>query len=202
MTGNQISTFIGAVEDAGLKTFQLVTDMSTNLWNNESGIIKVDGDLVVAYRKALFQNTNTVNGVEIVAADAADIHEARVMGPAEKIKEIGEALGAALSDDEYKMLISLDKQPVDLFPITGDYNTFYFKTADEYAAMSDDNKAKYDKAKMFDEVRLPSFGYMSDKQYDAMSDEDKAAYDEIKARYDAKVAKYTGMNQAAQISLF
>lgn len=201
MTAEQITGFINAVEEAGLKNFELVTDMSTNLWNNESGIIKQNGDLIVAFRKAQFQTVNTVNGVEIVAADAADVHEARVIGDADKLKLVAEALGTALDDSEYKMLLGLDKRPVNLKPITGNYIVFNFLTKEQYNALSDDNKAKYDEAKKFEGDDLPSFGYINPKEYDSWNQEDKDAYDELKELYENKVKNYTGVNQAAMISL-
>ena len=200
MTADQVTTFLSALEEAGVEKYYFVTDMSTNFHNNENAIVKLNGDLLVNFRKPQYSHYRSINGAEILLADLADVHEARALATAEQLKQIAEALGVGLTDDEYKILLKVDKKDVDLVPVTGNYIEFVFIPAEEYELLSDDEKAAYDEAKKFEEVPLPKFHYLGHNRYEMLSDDDKAAYDELKTVYEGKKAKELPKGQAASIS--
>ncbi|MBR6289473.1 MAG: hypothetical protein IKR19_09060 [Acholeplasmatales bacterium] len=200
MTSSQVSNFISAVEDAGVTKYYFVTDTPTNFHNNENAIVKLNGDLLVNFRKPQYAHYRTINGIEILAADVADVHEARAIGTADQLKQIAQTLGVSLSDDEYKLLINVDKKNVDLVPATGNYIEFVFLPKAEYDLLSDAEKAAYDEAKKFETTPLPKFRYLGHSRYEMLSDEDKQSYDEIKNTYEEKKAKELPKNQAASFN--
>lgn len=200
MTADQCSTFIDAIKAQGLNDYTFVTDMNTNLYNNDHAIIKQNGDLLVNIKKPQFQTTLSMNGVEMIIADLSDVHEGRVMGSAEDIAKIAEAMGTALSDDEIKITQQMDKKALAIKPITGNYSQFVYLTEDKYNLLSDEDKAKYDEAKKFEGPLPNSFKVISKLEYDMMTTSEQAEYDELKALYEEKKSKYLGQNQAASIS--
>ena len=200
MNSSQASNFISAMNDAGITSYYFVTDTPTNFHHNENAIVKLNGDTLVNFRKPQYAHYRNINGAEILIADLADVHEARAIGTAEQLKQVAQALGVALSDDEYKLLLNTDKKDVDLVPATGNYIEFVFLTSDEYNKLSDEEKAAYNEAKKFETSPLPRFNYLGHNRYEMLSDEDKASYDEIKSTYEEKKAKELPANQAASIN--
>ena len=201
MTSSQVSNFISALENAGVTKYSFVTDMSTNFYHNgENALCKLKGDLLVNFRKPQYASYRTVNGVEILVADVSDIHEGRALGTSDQIKEVANTLGVTLTDDEYAILLDVDKGEVDIVPVTGNYNEFVFIPKDKYERMSDADKAAYDEQKKFEILPLPRFNYLGQNAYNMLSAEDQAAYDAIKTTYEEKKAKELPINQAASIS--
>lgn len=199
MTSGQASSFISAMEDAGIDNYYFVTDTPTNFHHNADSIVKQNGDLLVNIRKPQYSHYRMMNGVEIVAADLADVHEARAVGTAEQLRQVAESLGVSLTDDEYKIIINQDKKNYELKPITGDYRQFVFLTTEQYEALDDDEKAKYDEACKF-EGELVGFKKLGKQEYEWLTPEDKAKYDELLAKYELAKSKELPVNQAAQIS--
>ena len=200
MNSSQVSNFISAMEDAGITAYYFVTDTPTNFHHNENAIVKLNGDLLVNFRKPQYAHYRSINGAEVLVADVTDVHEGRAIGTAEQLKQVAQTLGVSLSDDEYKLLLAVDKKNVDLVPATGNYIEFVFLTAEEYEKLTDEQKAAYDEAKKFETLPLPRFNYLGHNRYEMLSDDDKAAYDEIKTTYEDKKAKELPANQAASIS--
>ncbi len=201
MNSSQASNFVSAMENAEISSYYFVTDMSTNFYHDgKTAICKLNGDLLVNFRKPQYPAYRTINGAEVMIADLADIHEARAIGTAEQIKEVASTLGVSLSDEEYAILLDIDKRDVDLVPATGNYIEFVFIPKDEYDKLTDEQKAEYDEAKKFEKSPLPRFKVLGQNHYNMLSDEDKSAYDQIKTTYDKKKAVELPVNQAASIS--
>lgn len=201
MTSSQASTFISALENAGIKSYSFVTDMSTNFYHDgENAICKLNGDLLVNFRKPQYASYRTINGVEVLIADLSDIHEGRALGTAEQLKQVANTLGVSLSNDEYAALLGIDKDDVDIVPATGNYIEFVFLPKDEYDKLTDEQKAEYDEAKKFENSPLPRFKFLGLNQYNMLSAEDQQSYDEIKETYKTKKSKELPTNQAASIS--
>lgn len=201
MTSSQASTFISAMENAEIGTYYFVTDMSTNFYHDgKTALCKLNGDLLVNFRKPQYPAYRTINGAEVMIADLVDIHEARAVGTAEQIKEVASTLGVTLTDEEYAILLDIDKRDVDLVPATGNYIEFVFIPQEEYEKLTDEQKAEYNEAKKFEKSPLPRFKVLGKNHYDMLSDEDKSSYDQIKATYDQKKAVELPVNQAASIN--
>lgn len=201
MTSSQASTFISAMENAEIGTYYFVTDMSTNFYHDgKTAICKLNGDLLVNFRRPQYPSYRTVNGAEVMISDVVDIHEARAVGTAEQIKKVASTLGVALSDEEYAILLDIDKKNVDIVPATGNYIEFVFIPKEEYDKLTDEQKAEYDEAKKFEKSPLPRFKVLGQNHYNMLSDEDKSSYDEIKTTYDKKKAVELPVNQAASIN--
>lgn len=151
MTSNQYNKFKQALETAEIVSFAVEDDI--NGWyyhNGENAFIKDNSDGVISIRSnktsqshPAFAGNVLVNFIEFV-----DIHVARTAGSAEKIKKFMEAMGASLSDDEYKLVLEIDKHNYDIKPVTGDYvSNFKYLSQREYDALSPEEKAAYDEEK-------------------------------------------------------
>lgn len=200
MTSSQASNFISAMEDAKINNYYFVTDTPTNFHNNENAIVKLNGDLLVNFRKPQYSHYRSINGAEVLIADLTDVHEARAIATAEQLKQVADSLGVSLTDDEYKILLNIDKKDVDLIPVTGNYIEFVFMTTEQYNALSDEEKAAYDDAKKFETKPIVNFHYLSPSEYEDLEDEDKAKYDELVESYKKKKSEELAPHQAASIS--
>ena len=148
MTSEQCKSFLAAVENAGIKLYQYTTDIPTHLYNDgKNHIAKADftKNCVVGFRSATVGGSNNVyNGIQVVIADFSDIHEIRTGGSYEQIKKFCESFNVNLTDDEFKVLLKIDKQNYDIKPATGDYNnSFAYLSSKQYEALSNKEKAEY-----------------------------------------------------------
>lgn len=148
MTSEQCQSFLTAVESAGIKSYQFTTDTPSHLYNDgENHITKADfaKECIVAFRSATIGGSHNVyNGIQVVIADFADVHEIRTGGSYDQIKKFCESFNVELTDDEFKVLLKIDKQNYDIKPETGDYNkSFTYLSSKQYEALSNKEKAEY-----------------------------------------------------------
>lgn len=158
MTTEVAKKFLKAVETAGITSYELDTDIGTHLYNNpDTAIVKFDEatSSVVNLTDSRYGGShNTYNGhIRAVVAHTDDIHEARIGGNRAQISSFLKAYGITLSDDELKLLITIDNSNVDIKPATGDYNRFKPLTKKQYDELSPEEKKAYDAAKEAEEKR-------------------------------------------------
>lgn len=200
MTNSQVQSIISAAENAAITRYCFINDIPTYFYHDERNIVKLKGDLMVGIRKPMQTADNyREEGVEVIASDLADIHEARVCADGKKILSLLESLGISLDNEDKDKIAQIDHGTVGIIPETGDYVTFYFMTAEEYEKASPKKKAEYDEMKKFEMKPLVNFYRLPEKDYEALDPEDKATYDELLALYKEKNEKYLPPNQAARI---
>ena len=162
MQGEAARMFIDAAEAAELDYYQFDTDLGTHLYHNgKNGILKYidDKELVLNIRDSYYGGNRDIypDRLQVIAATIEDIHEARINGPADKIKVFLESLGADITDVDEKMMVNINNINVNIIPQTGDYNRFSPLTQKQYDELTPEQKEKYD--------------------------EELAAYNEAKAKY-------------------
>ena len=200
MTNSQAQSIISAAENAAIVRYCFINDIPTYFYHDERNIIKLKGDLMVNVRKPMQTADNyRENGVEVLASDLVDIHEARLCADGKKIVSFLDSLGISLDDTDKEKIAQIDHGTVGIIPETGDYVTFYFLPAEEYDKLSPKHKAEYDEMKKFEMKPLVNFYALTEKEYDALNEEDKESYDELLALYKEKQDKYLPPNQAARI---
>lgn len=201
MTKDQVENVLSACETAEIKKYMFVNDTPTIMRNDENGVIKLLGELLVNIRRPIVsENGYDDNGVEFLGCDLPDVHEVRVIASYDKLKKFTDTLGVSFTDDELKLILEMDKSGVNLEPVTGNYIQFKFKTQEQYEAMTDKEKEVYDELKKFEMKPLINFYYLPQSVYDELKDTDKTTYDELKAKYEKAKEEYLAPNQAAQIS--
>ena len=160
MTKDGIRVFLDAVEAAGIKEYSMDTDLGTHFYNNtDNAIIVADDSHEIAWcirKNDAYGSATMFSGKPILAfgCDYVDIHEVRVAGNADQIKAFEESIGlnSLLTDEQKETFRKIGITKKDIFPITGDY-TFKELSEEEYEALDEDAKAKYDEAKRQEELR-------------------------------------------------
>lgn len=146
MNSSDIQKFINAVQDAGLTVWTAVTDMSTHFWNNpdQNQLIFKAGDGLAHVR---FNRQQEGPGkVFMDYAAAEDIHEIRTSGSAREIKQILEAMGATVSDDDLKIMVAMQAAERDIIPPTGNYlrKDFIYLTEKQLERLSEEEREQYE----------------------------------------------------------
>ena len=166
MTPEQCRKFMTAVEAADMNSYEFDCDTGTRyLHDGKTTITKVDykDNQVVCFR-----NMGTYGGatrqyeanVEIICSNFDDIHAVRTAGSYEQVKKFIESAGLDLSNDEMKVILTIDKHNVDIKPVTGDYvNDFKYLSKREYSELSDKDKKEYDaKKEAYEKVKANYIG--------------------------------------------
>ena len=151
MTSNQYDKFKQAVEAAELASYCVEDDINGLYYHNgSSAILKSNSDGVISIKSNKTSTSHPAFEGNVLLNFIAfeDIHVARTAGNAEQIKTLMESLGASLSDDEYKLVLEIDKHNYDIKPITGDYvSGFKYLSPQQYADLTPEEQAAYDEAK-------------------------------------------------------
>ena len=157
MTKNQILKIMSAMESAEIKNYMVVDDIVTRLYNCDTAIVKVDeaDEMFIGIR------ANNIGGshkrfdsnIEVVTMDFTDVHEIIVGADHDKIISFVENLGVSLSDDEKKLIITIDDKYYDIIPPTGDYNRFVPLTEEQYEKLTPEEKEAYNKRKAEEEEK-------------------------------------------------
>ena len=157
MTQGQIQKFMSAVESAGINTYAFVDDITCYYKNGESGVCVYDSanNAIVAIQLNSAGTAQKSNPLRFIMADIVDIHRAEVQGEYEQIKKFIDAYGLSLSDDQLKILLTIDRNNTIVKPATGDYTITYHKLSqEEYDALSEEEKKEYDAKVAKDQARL------------------------------------------------
>lgn len=157
MTEAQVQHFMSAIDSAEIKTFAFVDDITCYYKNGESGVCVYDSDnqAVVAINLNTNTTSKTSNPLRFMMCNVTDIHRAEVQGDYEQVKKFIDAYGLSLDDDQLKVLLTIDRSNTIVRPVTGDYTTSYRKLSkEEYNALSEEEKKKYDAKVKADQERL------------------------------------------------
>lgn len=165
MNVDQCKKFMEAVEAAGIKTYQFDTDLGTHLYHDTVNAVAIpnhDLECVVAFRANQFNGSHGVyrKNIQCVMSDYGDIHECRTAGTFNEVMKFAEIMGVTLSEEDSKILLSIENNNNDIKPITGNYvDKFNYLTQKQYEALSDEEKAKYDSEKAaFEEAKQKYIG--------------------------------------------
>ena len=157
MTSNQVSKFMSAIESAEIKNFCFVDDITCYYTNSDAGVVVYDeaNSAIVSIQLNSATSAKVSNPLKFQMSDIVDIHRAEVSGDYETIKKFIDAYGLNLSDDQLKVLMRIDRNNTIVKPVTGDYTTSYTKlTKEEYDALTEEEKKKYDEQVAKDQDRL------------------------------------------------
>ena len=157
MTEEQVQKFMSAVEDAEIKTFTFVDDITGYYKNGESGVCVYDSanKAIVSIQGQIAGPSQAANPLKFQLSDIVDIHRAEVQGDYEDIKKFIDAYGLSLTDDQLKILITIDRKNTIVKPVTGDYTNIYHKLSpEEYNALTEEEKKEYDEKVAKDQARL------------------------------------------------
>lgn len=154
MLKSQVTKIMSAIEDAGIEEFMVVDDIFVRYYNNKTNsIVKVDeaDEMFVCVRSNISTGgayKAMPGNLEVVAVDFTDMHEIRVAGDYQHVSDFVDKLGLSLTDDELKLLQSIDSRNFSIIPETGDYNpSFVYLTPEQYEALTEEEKKEYDEAK-------------------------------------------------------
>ena len=153
MTPAQTEKFLSAVEAAEIKKYAFDVDDAYKMMNDgERNLIKYDSgnELLVNICSPTFGGSHSGygnGGIMIVTADPIDCHKARLTCDYDQAKTFLENLGTDITDDDLKIMLSIDKKNYNVNPETGDYNRFHYLSKKEYEDLSPEEKEKYDAEK-------------------------------------------------------
>ena len=153
MESSQAKKLMQAVEATGIEKYSFDTDVTTNYYHDGKTCLAIpDFNLggIHAVKKNGFAGPygyfESDKKCCYYFSDFTDVHEFRTAGDPEQIKAFLEFMGLSVSDEQVKVLKWMEESSNDLVPITGDY-TFKKLTQEEYDALDDEAKEKYDNAK-------------------------------------------------------
>lgn len=152
---------IEAMETAGIKVWDAIVDTApTHLYNNDTQFNVLDEaeETLINFAPSI-PNIDPFgyNNIVVKHTDLSDVHEIRLGGTLEEIKKFVEAYGIVLEDDQLDILIKINSKNYNLKPVTGDYLTFEKLSEEEVAALSEEERADYEKAlKSFESRNKPT----------------------------------------------
>ena len=149
MDASQVQKLMNALESAGIEVFDVADDLMNHMFNHKSSLVKVDysNKLFVNFRSSKYTGSHPTyaDNVEVVAAAFEDIHEFRTAGDSDKVKAFVDALGLSLTDDEYNIILKIDKGNYDIKPETGDYiSGFHYLSNKQIAELTPEEKEQYE----------------------------------------------------------
>ena len=124
-----VNTGVQMVKQASTKTGDEAGDGTTTATLLTYSILK-HGAVKEGYN-----SVEVKRGIDAAVQDITNYIKDNISKPVtgvEQLKQVAQALGVALSDDEDKLLLNTDKKDVDLVPATGNYIEFVFLSSDEY----------------------------------------------------------------------
>ena len=111
--------------------------------------------LIISIQNQIAGSAMQSNPLKFQMSDIIDIHRAEVQGDYEIIKKFIDAYGLSLTDDQLKVLITIDRNNTIVKPVTGDYTVTYHKLSEEeYNDLSEAKKKEYDEMVAKDQERL------------------------------------------------
>lgn len=143
--------FKNAIDNIGIKKFQLDTDTDYHLFNDTDNakviVFDEDSETFYNFRQKVATSSEGWNDPVVVTACAVeDIHMIKFGASAEKIREFIDAMGFNLDDDQKQAIININKGNYEIKPITGDYILAGFKelTEEEISKLSPQEKIDYE----------------------------------------------------------
>ncbi len=149
MTSEALNKIFSAMDTAGIKEFEVLTDGSfIHMRNNDFDTIKWDGsDLLICIRSEKSPGTTAFPGnVRVSTIHVDQVEEIRIGGDAKDMLAYLDALGFALEDDEKERVNKINAYNRSIIPPTGDYFNFNYLTKEEYDQLTPEEKEEYDKA--------------------------------------------------------
>ena len=137
-----------AVNEAEITNYDFYTDVGTHLYNTKDTAIAFldeEHNAVISVQKRFTLDGPPYPGNLLLdVADIEDIHEFRCGGDYKTINKFIEAFGSSLTEEQYKLLLKIDRSNYDIKPETGDYVSFTPKSEAEVEAMTPEEKEEYE----------------------------------------------------------
>jgi len=149
MESSTVSKIFNALETAGIKEYEVLTDECFHLYNNDYGILVNGGDEIYSIsRKSKIVGAEPFEGETVVRVFNTDaiVHFA-FGGDFKQVQAFIEACGQSLTEEQKRVLLRIDRTNYNVIPETGDYHPFKELTPEEYEALTPEEKAAYDSAK-------------------------------------------------------
>lgn len=150
MTTEVANKIFNAINSAGIKNFEVLTDGSfIHMRNNDFDTIKWNGsNTLICIRSEKMPGATAFPGnVRVSTIDVEQIEEIRIGGDAKDMLAYAEALGFSLEDDEIAKVNKINSMNRSIIPPTGDYFNFNYLTEEEYEQLTPEEKEEYDKRK-------------------------------------------------------
>lgn len=150
MVTSQVDKILEALDSAGIDEWNITDDINCQYYHNKNAVIKVDksNELFLNFRKFRKTGVSSLSefgNVEISAIPFVDIHNMSAIGSKDEILKFVQSLGVSFKDDEWQIILNIDKGNYDIKPETGDYvSRFHYLTDKQYAELSDEEKTQYD----------------------------------------------------------
>lgn len=150
MTLTGMKKFMAALETAGIKTWDAMTDTGpTHYYNND-----VEFNLLDEGEEMLYTFCSSITNIDpfgencivVKGSHLSDIHEVRIGGSLAEIKAFIEAYGMSLTEEQTKILININAKNYSLKPMTGDYLVFEKLTNEQLAQLTPEQLAEYNEA--------------------------------------------------------
>ena len=151
-----------AIEETRLVNYDFINDTGyTHFYNDGAhNVTKWDEDYnIYTIRRDPTPSVQQFgNGpVKICAADPDHVCEFRTGGTAKEVKKFIEALGIELTNEENKILLSIEANNTQLIPATGDYFNFKELSQEEFDELTPEEQEKYLKEKDdYDRQHIPN----------------------------------------------
>jgi hypothetical protein len=151
MTTESWNKFKGALDQVGIKKFQIDSDTDYHLFNDPDNakIVVFDEGSETFYgirQKTGSSHEGWSDPIVVTGVEIADIHMIKFGATADKISQFIEAMGLNLDDDQKAAVIKINKGNYDINPITGDYILAGFKVLsdEEIAKLTPQQKKDYE----------------------------------------------------------
>ena len=151
MTTEAWNKFKSALDQVGIKKFQIDTDTDYHLFNDPDNakIVVFDEGSETFYgirQKVATSSEGWGDPVVVTAVEIQDMHMMKFGATPDKISKFIEAMGLNLDEEQKAAVIKINKGNYDINPITGDYILAGFKVLsdEEIAKLSAQEKIDYE----------------------------------------------------------
>ena len=151
MTTSSWKKFKDALDNVGIKKFQIDTDTDYHLFNDPDAgkIVVFDEGSETFYgirQKIATSSEGWGDPIVVTAVEIADMHMMKFGATPDKISKFIEEMGLELDDEQKAAVIKINKGNYDINPETGDYILAGFKVLsdEEIAKLSPQSKIDYE----------------------------------------------------------
>ncbi len=152
MTTESWNKFKGAIDQVGIKKFQIDSDTDYHLFNDPDAgkVVVFDEGSETFYgirQKVATSSEGWKDPIVVTGVEIGDIHMVKFGATADKIAKWIDAMGLNLDDEQKAAVIKINKGNYDINPITGDYVLAGFKVLsdEEVTKLSPQEKIDYEK---------------------------------------------------------
>ena len=146
MTKDQVKKFIKACEDSNINVYTFIDDIQTRYNNTPNSLVVFDEGNDMLFRITKNQNTGVASDnapIMLTGSDLVDIHRAEVYGTFEQIKEFVSNFGLSLSNDQFEVMLNIDRKNRLLKTDMDYHNVFHVISPEAYEQLTPEEKEEY-----------------------------------------------------------